>query len=87
MVTGQPHILLNCALAEVDAEDGSNAVLWSQPDKVWSTRGAVHIGEGHARCTCGLCFGEEFLRAHDAVAEAEPRMVVQVHGVAGSAEV
>ncbi len=80
VVAGQTEILLDCPLAEVYAEYGTNAVLGSQPCEVRATCSAVHVGEGYARCTCCLGFGKQFLRAHDAVAEAEPRMVVQVHG-------
>ena len=80
VVAGEADIALDRAVAEVDAEYGTDPVLRGQPGKIWAAGGAVHVGEGQARHARRLRFGEEFLRAQDAVAEAEPRMGVQEHG-------
>ena len=80
VVAGDADIALGCAFAEVHAEYWADAVLWREPCEVWSAGGAVYVGEGHARYACRLRFGEQFLRMHDAIAEAEPRVGVQVHG-------
>ena len=80
MVAGEADVALVRAVAEVDAEHGAHAVLAGGPGEVQAAGGAVHVGEGDARHARRLCFGEEFLRAQDAVAEAEPRMGVREHG-------
>ena len=80
VVAGEADAALDRAVAEVDAEHGAHAVLAGEPGKIRAAGGAVHVGEGQARHARRLRFGEEFLRAQDAVAEAEPRMGVQEHG-------
>ena len=80
VVAGEADVALDRAVAEVDAEHGTDPVLRGQPGEIRAAGGAVHVGEGQARHARRLRFGEEFLRAQDAVAEAEPRMGVQEHG-------
>ena len=80
VVAGEADIALDRTVAEVDAEHGTHAILRGQPGEIRSAGGAVHVGEGQARHARRLRLGEEFLRAQDAVAEAEPRMGVQEHG-------
>ena len=80
VVAGEADVALDRAVAEVDAEHGTHAVFRGQSGEIRAAGGAVHVGEGQARHARRLRFGEEFLRAQDAVAEAEPRMGVQEHG-------
>ena len=80
VVAGEADIALDRAVAEVDPQHRAHPVLRGQPGEIRSAGGAVHVGEGQARHARLLRLGEEFLRAQDAVAEAEPRMGVQEHG-------
>ena len=68
-----------CLVAEVDAHGRPHAILRREPHEIPMRRGRVDVGQGQCRDARVLCFGEQFARLHESVAQAEPRMAVQVH--------
>ena len=71
-------------VAEIDAQYGTNPILGGIAHKVPIGGRCVDVGQGQRRDPLGFGFGQQFVGLHQPIAQAEPRVAMQVHGKIGS---
>ena len=77
-------VALGGGVAEVDAQDGANPIFGGIAHKVPVGGRRVDVGQGQRRDPRGLGFGQQLAGLHQPIAQAEPRVAMQVHGKTGS---
>ena len=79
-IVGQGEVLHLILVPEIGAEHWADTVFWSQSNEIPIGGSVVDIGQRHRSDADGLCFGQQLFRTHQPIAQAEPRMAMQMHG-------